>query len=117
MEHLKRIQNKNYHSKMDTGQLPTITYEVFFSLKFQNYTGSFINKIVKILQTLKYLESMPCKNQSKKRIIEYMTQMKHLNFTEEQCVMLVNNPPTTLVQLHLVIFLLLVVISNTRNFN
>ena len=42
-----------------------------------------------------------------------MTQMKHLNFTEEQCVMLVNNPPTTLVQLHLVIFLLLAVIFNT----
>lgn len=72
-----RGQNKpNKHQQ----QLATITYE-----------------------TIKYLETKPCKHQSEESITEFMKELQSLNLTKAEKVQILNLCPTTAVEIQLII--------------
>lgn len=52
-------------------------------------------KLFCIPQTLRFLEESPCKTQSKERILGFLNAIKPFKLTKSECVMLVNDPPTT----------------------
>nr|XP_011450408.2 DNA-directed RNA polymerase III subunit RPC9 [Crassostrea gigas] len=72
-----RGQNKpNKHQQ----QLATITYE-----------------------TIKYLETKPCKHQSEESITEFMKELQSFNLTKAEKVQILNLCPTTAVEIQLII--------------
>lgn len=46
-------------------------------------------------QTLRFLEDSPCKTQTKENILGFLNAVKPFQLTKAECVMLVNEPPTT----------------------
>lgn len=56
------------------------------------------------LQVNKYLEQRPCAKQDPIKIKEYLIKLKHMpiNLTKKEKLMLVNDPPDSVLQLSLV---------------
>ncbi|XP_031624348.1 DNA-directed RNA polymerase III subunit RPC9 [Contarinia nasturtii] len=70
MESLKNI--KDQRSKFGLRNLATITYE-----------------------TIQFLEESPCKTLTKEKIMGFLNAVKPFKLTKAECVMLVNDPPST----------------------
>lgn len=52
-------------------------------------------------QTLRFLEDSPCKTQTKESILGFLNAVKPFKLTKAECVMLVNDPPTTALHIQL----------------
>lgn len=59
---------------------------------------------IHFLQVNKYLEKRPCAEQNSKKIKEYLVKLKHMpiRLTKKEKLMLVNDPPDSVLQLSLV---------------
>lgn len=77
MKHLQTIKDKRQKHK---GQLATITYE-----------------------TLRYLENTPCGQQTEKSVAECLEQLKPFGLSKTEKLMIINNPPTTALEIQLMI--------------
>lgn len=57
------------------------------------------------MQTLQYLEDSPCKHQSRESIHAFLTEVKNLGYklTTTECLMMVNDPPTSALHIQLLI--------------
>ncbi|XP_041769700.1 DNA-directed RNA polymerase III subunit RPC9 [Anopheles merus] len=71
---------KNSKKKYGLRNLATITYE-----------------------TVQYLEDTPCKEQSTAGIIDFLQAMKEFNLTKNECLMMVNDPPSSPLHIQLMI--------------
>lgn len=49
-------------------------------------------------ETLQFLEGTPCAQQTKDNLVSFLMQVKHLKLTKSECMMIINNPPSS--QLH-----------------
>lgn len=49
------------------------------------------------------MEDGPCKTQSKESILEFMNAIKPFNLTKNECLMLINDPPTSALHIQLII--------------
>ncbi|XP_039961177.1 DNA-directed RNA polymerase III subunit RPC9 [Bactrocera neohumeralis] len=80
MESLKTL--KDTKKKYGLRNLATITYE-----------------------TLQYLEDSPCKQESRESIHAFLTEVKNLSckLTTTECLMMVNDPPTSALHIQLLI--------------
>uniref|UniRef100_A0A1A9VUK8 DNA-directed RNA polymerase III subunit RPC9 n=1 Tax=Glossina austeni TaxID=7395 RepID=A0A1A9VUK8_GLOAU len=78
MEALKNI--KDTKKKFGLRNLATITYE-----------------------TLQYLEESPCKYQNSKNIIEFLEEMEFYKLMPKECLMMINDPPTSALHIQLLI--------------
>uniref|UniRef100_A0A1A9W650 DNA-directed RNA polymerase III subunit RPC9 n=1 Tax=Glossina brevipalpis TaxID=37001 RepID=A0A1A9W650_9MUSC len=78
MEALKNV--KDTKKKFGLRNLATITYE-----------------------TLQYLEESPCKYQSNKSIIDFLKEMEHYKLKANECLMMINDPPTSALHIQLLI--------------
>ncbi|XP_044253808.1 DNA-directed RNA polymerase III subunit RPC9 [Tribolium madens] len=77
MKHLQRIKDSR---KKHKGQLATITYE-----------------------TLRYLENTPCAQQTPESIVECLKDLEAFNLNKNEKLMLINSPPTTALEIQLMI--------------
>lgn len=77
MEALKNI--KDTKKKYGLRNLATITYE-----------------------TLQYLEDSPCKHQNREAILAFIKDMEPYKLTTNECLMMVNDPPTSALHIQLV---------------
>ena len=77
MEALKNI--KDTKKKYGLRNLATITYE-----------------------TLQYLEDSPCKHQTRETIIAFINEMQQYKLTTNECLMMVNDPPSSALHIQLV---------------
>lgn len=50
-------------------------------------------------ETLQFLENTPCINQSQDKIVKFLGEIKPFKLTKHECMMIVNNPPSS--QLHI----------------
>uniref|UniRef100_A0A182PP29 DNA-directed RNA polymerase III subunit RPC9 n=1 Tax=Anopheles epiroticus TaxID=199890 RepID=A0A182PP29_9DIPT len=71
---------KNSKKKYGLRNLATITYE-----------------------TVQYLEDTPCKEQTSTGIVEFLQAMKEFNLTKNECLMMVNDPPSSPLHIQLMI--------------
>uniref|UniRef100_A0A182SID9 DNA-directed RNA polymerase III subunit RPC9 n=1 Tax=Anopheles maculatus TaxID=74869 RepID=A0A182SID9_9DIPT len=71
---------KNSKKKYGLRNLATITYE-----------------------TVQYLEDTPCKEQTSPGIVEFLQAMKEFNLTKNECLMMVNDPPSSPLHIQLMI--------------
>uniref|UniRef100_A0A182YMM1 DNA-directed RNA polymerase III subunit RPC9 n=1 Tax=Anopheles stephensi TaxID=30069 RepID=A0A182YMM1_ANOST len=71
---------KNSKKKYGLRNLATITYE-----------------------TVQYLEDTPCKEQTSSGIVEFLQAMKEFNLTKNECLMMVNDPPSSPLHIQLMI--------------
>uniref|UniRef100_A0A182R3I6 DNA-directed RNA polymerase III subunit RPC9 n=1 Tax=Anopheles funestus TaxID=62324 RepID=A0A182R3I6_ANOFN len=71
---------KNSKKKYGLRNLATITYE-----------------------TVQYLEDTPCKDQTSAGIVEFLQAMKEFNLTKNECLMMVNDPPSSPLHIQLMI--------------
>uniref|UniRef100_A0A182WJR2 DNA-directed RNA polymerase III subunit RPC9 n=1 Tax=Anopheles minimus TaxID=112268 RepID=A0A182WJR2_9DIPT len=71
---------KNSKKKYGLRNLATITYE-----------------------TVQYLEDTPCKEQTTASIVEFLQAMKEFNLTKNECLMMVNDPPSSPLHIQLMI--------------
>uniref|UniRef100_A0A182N912 DNA-directed RNA polymerase III subunit RPC9 n=1 Tax=Anopheles dirus TaxID=7168 RepID=A0A182N912_9DIPT len=71
---------KNSKKKYGLRNLATITYE-----------------------TVQYLEDTPCKEQTSAGIVEFLLAMKEFNLTKNECLMMVNDPPSSPLHIQLMI--------------
>uniref|UniRef100_A0A182M0P7 DNA-directed RNA polymerase III subunit RPC9 n=1 Tax=Anopheles culicifacies TaxID=139723 RepID=A0A182M0P7_9DIPT len=71
---------KNSKKKYGLRNLATITYE-----------------------TVQYLEDTPCKEQTSTSIVEFLQAMKEFNLTKNECLMMVNDPPSSPLHIQLMI--------------
>uniref|UniRef100_A0A182QD20 DNA-directed RNA polymerase III subunit RPC9 n=1 Tax=Anopheles farauti TaxID=69004 RepID=A0A182QD20_9DIPT len=71
---------KNSKKKYGLRNLATITYE-----------------------TVQYLEDTACKEQTSAGIVEFLLAMKQFNLTKNECLMMVNDPPTSPLHIQLMI--------------
>ncbi|KAM7348581.1 RNA polymerase III subunit I isoform 2-T2 [Cochliomyia hominivorax] len=78
MESLKNI--KDTKKKYGLRNLATITYE-----------------------TLQYLEDSPCKYQNRETIMAFINDMQQYKLTTNECLMMVNDPPTSALHIQLLI--------------
>ncbi|TMW43918.1 hypothetical protein DOY81_010999, partial [Sarcophaga bullata] len=78
MEALKNI--KDTKKKYGLRNLATITYE-----------------------TLQYLEDSPCKHQTRETIIAFINEMQQYKLTTNECLMMVNDPPSSALHIQLLI--------------
>jgi RNA polymerase Rpb4 len=53
-------------------------------------------------ETLQFLENTPSHGQSAEKILEFLREMKRFALTKNECLMLVNTPPTTALHIQLV---------------
>ncbi|XP_018318999.1 DNA-directed RNA polymerase III subunit RPC9 [Agrilus planipennis] len=79
-EVMNHLQNVKEGKKRNKGQLATITYE-----------------------TLRYLESTPCKHQTPESIENCLKALKHYNLTKNEKLMLINTPPITPLEIQLMV--------------
>lgn len=77
MEALKNI--KDTKKKYGLRNLATITYE-----------------------TLQYLEDSPCKLQNREVILAFISEMQQYKLTTNECLMMVNDPPSSALHIQLV---------------
>ncbi|XP_035786865.1 DNA-directed RNA polymerase III subunit RPC9-like [Anopheles albimanus] len=54
-------------------------------------------------ETVQYLEETPCKEQTTAAIIEFLQAMKRFNLTKNECLMMVNDPPSSPLHIQLMI--------------
>lgn len=78
MEALRNI--KDTKNKFGLRNLATITYE-----------------------TIRFLEETPCKTQTKEQIMGFLEAIKPYKLTKSECLMLLNDPPTTPLHIQLLI--------------
>ncbi|ERL88562.1 DNA-directed RNA polymerase III subunit RPC9 [Dendroctonus ponderosae] len=79
-EVLKHLQKIKDAKKKHKGQLATITYE-----------------------TLHYLEETPCKSQTPTNLSECIRELEPFNLNKNELVMIMNTPPTTPLEIQLMI--------------
>ncbi|XP_029674389.1 DNA-directed RNA polymerase III subunit RPC9 [Formica exsecta] len=79
-EVLDILRNTKSHKKQKPNQLATITY-----------------------QTIKYLESMPCKTQNPEKIKEFLKAMEPFKLTKAEKLALLNLCPTRPIEIQLLI--------------
>ncbi|RZC32572.1 DNA-directed RNA polymerase III subunit RPC9, partial [Asbolus verrucosus] len=77
MKHLQKIKDSR---KKHKGQLATITYE-----------------------TLRYLENTPCSQQTPESIAQCLKALEPFNLNKNEKLMLINSPPTTALEIQLMI--------------
>jgi len=77
LAHLQKIKDSK---KKHRGQLATITYE-----------------------TLRYLEETPCKSQTSQSIVNCIKALEPFNLNKSEKLMLINAPPTTPLEIQLMI--------------
>lgn len=66
---------------------------IWFTTKAIGTTNKWNSKFR--LQTLRFLEESPCKTQTKENVLGFLNAVKPFKLTKAECVMLVNDPPTT----------------------
>lgn len=54
-------------------------------------------------QTIRFLEDGPCKTQTKENIIEFMNAVKPFKLAKNECLMMINDPPTSALHIQLII--------------
>lgn len=54
-------------------------------------------------ETIRYLEDGVCKTQSKENILSFLEAIKPFKLTKPECLLLVNDPPTTPLHIQLLI--------------
>ncbi|KAF5293780.1 hypothetical protein FQA39_LY03265 [Lamprigera yunnana] len=79
MKHLQKLKGGRKKEKRQ-GQLATITYE-----------------------TLRYLENTPCSKQTSESIVACLKDLEPFNLNKNEKLMLINSPPTTALQMQLLI--------------
>lgn len=67
-----------------------------------NLTGLIIKFIFFIFQTFRYLQGTPCSQQSVEIIHSFLKALEPFKLTKAEKVMLLNNPPTTPLEIQLV---------------
>jgi len=77
MSHLHKIKDRKNKTK---GQLATITYE-----------------------TLRYLEKSPCAQQTTQSVVSCLKALEAYNINKNEKLMILNNPPTTPLEIQLII--------------
>lgn len=95
MESLRNI--KDQRTKFGLRNLATITYEVSGNILMNSRAYKFYSVFnsLNFSQTLRFLEDSPCKTQTKENILGFLNAVKPFQLTKAECVMLVNEPPTT----------------------
>lgn len=57
--------------------------------------------IVSIEQTIRFLEESPSKTHTKENIMGFLNAVKPFKLTKSECVMLINDPPSTALHIQL----------------
>lgn len=50
-------------------------------------------------ETLQFLDSTSCCSQTKEKVVSFLKQIKNFKLTKTECMMMINNPPSS--QLHI----------------
>ncbi|XP_058066542.1 DNA-directed RNA polymerase III subunit RPC9 [Anopheles bellator] len=81
-------------------------YEVMAALKNMksNKTKYGLRNLATITyETVQYLEDTACKEQTQVGIVEFLQAMKQFNLTKNECLMMVNDPPSSPLHIQLMI--------------
>lgn len=52
-------------------------------------------------QTLRFLEEGSCRTQTKQNILQFMQAVKPFNLTKSECLMMINDPPSSALHIQL----------------
>lgn len=63
------------------------------------------NKFIPLpfFQTIQFLEDGACKTQTKEKIVAFLLAVKSSKLTKAECLMMVNDPPTTPLHIQLLV--------------
>jgi hypothetical protein len=54
-------------------------------------------------ETIQYLENSPCKDQKMENIQQFLKEIKKYNLTKSECLIMINDPPTSELHIQLTI--------------
>ncbi|XP_055522876.1 DNA-directed RNA polymerase III subunit RPC9 [Wyeomyia smithii] len=54
-------------------------------------------------ETVQYLEDTPCREQSSESIVAFLRAMKQFNLTKNECLMMINDPPSSALHIQIMI--------------
>lgn len=107
MENVKDT-TKNKHGLRN---LATISYEVCVCVSVLCISIGLKQNRIKIatnpwnifLQTTRFLKDGPCASQTKEAIVGFLAAMQPFNLNKSECLMMVNDPPTTSLHIQLMV--------------
>lgn len=59
------------------------------------------NSVFLHAKTIRFLEDGACKTQTKENIVEFLREVSPFNLTKNECLMMVNDPPTSALHIQL----------------